>query len=65
MANLNNKYAEVMDELKKKGTTSFLDSKEDIQSINDFNEKMEEVDREYQIRSKESEKSASKVLLTH
>lgn len=65
MANLNNKYAEVMDELKKKGTTSYLDSKEDIQSINDFNKEMEEVDREYQIRSKESEKSASKVLLTH
>ena len=65
MANLTNKYAEIMDELKKNGNTSYLDSKEDIQAIDDFNQKMEEVERDYQIKSKESEESASEVLLTH
>jgi len=64
MANLINTYAAIMDELKKNGSVSYLDSDEDIQAIDNFNKKMEEVDRDFQIKSKESEESASKVLLT-
>ena len=65
MESLINKYAEVMEELQKEGGTSFMDSEQDINSINDFNKRMEEVDRDFQIKNKESEESASKVLLTH
>lgn len=64
MESLINKYAKVMEELQKEGGTSFLDSEQDINSINDFNKRMEEVDRDFQIKNKESEESASKVLLT-
>jgi len=51
-------------EIEAKLKTEYLDSPHHIQAIKKMNEEMEEVRREYKVKDKNSQTSASNVVLT-
>lgn len=64
MATTINKTKEVIDRLKAEQKTQTLNSPGDLQKIAVINKHMEEVRREFQVKERGSQMSASKVILT-
>jgi len=58
------KYQELMGRLNKKEQATYLDKPTEVEAINEIDKQMENVRREYQIKEKNSQISAAKVILT-
>ncbi len=54
----------IIQKLQEEGKIESLDKKEDLDAIIEMNEEMEIVSREYQVKDRNSQISASKVILT-
>jgi hypothetical protein len=64
MAQQINKTKEVLDKLAAESKVSEVNTKEDVELISSFDERMEAMRREYQIKEKNSQANAAKVILT-
>lgn len=64
MAKHINKTQEVLSRLKAEGKISEMNTPEDVERIAQFDKRMKEVRREYQIKEKNSQQAAAKVILT-
>ena len=64
MADVTSKTEEIKQRLRSEGKVGTIDSKTYEAATRTMNEKMEEVRREYQIKDRQSQISASKVILT-
>ena len=64
MATIINKTKEVTDKLKSEQKTQILNSASDLAKISAINKHMQDVRREFQVKERESQMSASKVILT-
>jgi len=54
----------IIEELRKEGNVEESPKAEEVQAIVEMNDEMEKVRREYQIKDRNSQISASKVILT-
>ena len=59
-----NRTEEIEAKLSKENKVTYLDSPKHIEAIKKMNEEMEEVRREYKVKEKNSQTSASNVVLT-
>ena len=64
MATIINKTKEVIDKLNAEQKSQTLNSASDLANITAINKRMEEVRREFQVKERESQISASKITFT-
>lgn len=65
MAKEINKTQEVLDRLKAENRISVMNTSEDLAFIADFDKRMQAARRDYQIKEKNSQNTAAKVVLTN
>lgn len=59
-----NRSAQILQDLSNKGGTKLLNEPQHIAAAKQFNEFMDKVKRDYKIKSRKSEESAAKIILT-
>lgn len=59
-----NRTDDFIAEMKREGKVTVLDKKEHVEAIVAMNEKLENFRREYQVKDRNSQRSAAKLVLT-
>jgi hypothetical protein len=63
MAEIINKYKEIMEKLKREGKVKVLNSPDDLKAMDAMNESVKKTKEEYQVKDMNSQLAAAQVIL--